>query len=102
MIIHKTTEGYINLRQEGRSFELTMSRIEDKVSELLQVEGLDEEDIIVGLDYYLQSGYEVCSIGLGDINDAFGYEDMISFLSKLLQINEDVLKEFDYLNLRNF
>ena len=102
MMIHKTTEGYINLRQEGKSFELMVSRIEDKVSELLQAKGLDETDIIVELDYYLQSGYEVCSIGLGDISDAFVYLDMISFLSKLLQIDKDVLKEFDYLNLRNF
>ena len=102
MTIYKTLEGYINLRQEGKSFELMVSRIEDKVSELLQAKGLDEDDIIVELDYYQQSGHEVCSIGLGDISDAFVYLDMISFLSKLLQIDEDVLKEFDYLNLRNF
>ena len=48
MKLFKTTEGFINLEQEGRSFELTVSRIEDKISEMKEVRGLDEDDELVG------------------------------------------------------
>lgn len=102
MTLFKTTEGYINLLQEGRNFELTVSRIEDKISEMLEARGLDEDDGIVNLDFYEQKGYKLCSIGLADIYDEFVYSELILFLSDLLKIDQTSLSELDYLNLRKF
>ena len=102
MKLFKTTDGFINLEQEGRSFELTVSRIEDKISEMKEVRGLDEHDELVSLDFYEQRGYKLCSIGLGDIDADDVRSELILFLSDLLKIDQASLSGLDYLNLRKF
>ena len=102
MKLFKTTEGFINLEQEGRNFELTVSRIQDKLSEMVDARGLDEDDELVGLDFYEQRGYKLCSIGLADIDDVSVHSELILFLSDLLKIDQASLSELDYLNLRKF
>ena len=124
MKLFKTTEGFINLEQEGRSFELTVSRIEDKISEMREARGLDEDDFLVNVDLYeprfyeicqidedegneleefeRRRGFKICSIGLGDIGDDYVHSELILFLSDLLKIDQASLSELDYLNLRKF
>ena len=102
MKLFKTREGYINLEQEGRSFELTIARIQDKISEMVDARGLDEDDELVGLDFYEQRGYKTVSIGLADIDDNYIHSELILFLSDLLKIDQASLSGLDYLNLRKF
>lgn len=102
MKLFTTREGFINLEQEGRNFELTIARIQDKISEMVDARGLDEDDELVGLDFYEQRGYKLCSIGLGDIDDDYVHSELILFLSDLLKIDQASLSELDYLNLRKF
>ena len=67
-----------------------------------EVRGLDEDDELVGLDFYEQRGYKLCSIGLADMEDKDACSELILFLSDLLKINQASLSELDYLNLRKF
>lgn len=124
MKLFKTREGFINLEQEGRNFELTIARVQDKISEMRDTRGLDEDDFLVNVDLYeprfyelcqidedegneleefeRRSGFKICSIGLADMDDKDACSELILFLSDLLKINQASLSELDYLNLRKF
>ena len=98
MTLHKTNEIYINLLQEDRSYELTISRIEDFIIDL--GERFEEDDIQFW--QWNDRGYQVFSIGLGDIYEDFAKVELVTFLSDLLNVHRDEIKDCDYIHFRKF
>lgn len=104
MKLFETTEGYLNILQDGNiSWEMTLIRIEDELEQIKAKYNLGEDDVLIEIDSYNQQGFDVFVIGLNPIiNELNAYEEFILFLSNFFKIDIESLKKLDYLNLRRF
>lgn len=102
MELYVATEGYVNLGKEGRSYVLTVSRIEKFVKDLKDKYLVEDE-----WETPFHKIHEDMKLFCLPINDNWNVNDLmfdeyIAYLSDLLEISEDVILELDYLNLRDF
>ena len=97
MTLHKTNEVYINLKQENRSFVLTVAKIQDYIDELCEKY---DEDSIVSWEW-IDRGHQMFSIGLGDIDYGFAKVEIITYLTSLLEVHRDEIESCDYIHFRN-
>lgn len=120
MELYVATEGYVNLGQEGRSYILTVSRIEEFVDGLkekylveeeweMPFHKIDKDGSLVGSPIddscdTVDKDMRLLCLPISDncnVNDLM-FDEYIAYLSDLLEISEDVILELDYLNLRDF
>jgi hypothetical protein len=102
MELYITTEGYVNLGQEGRSYVLTVSRIEEFVDSLKEKYLVEDE--WEAPFHKIDKDMKLLCLPINDncnVNDLM-FDEYIAYLSDLLEISEDVILELDYLNLRDF